>query len=240
VHCAAFFLEPARPAEKGVGAGKDRAPSKAKAPSHLITSAERGRLPAVLLGAWMPGQKAAALPDRVAWLLPAGSRIRLEVHYRGAGEQSGDRSALGLHIASAAPGKQARHLSIDDPALELPAGAGLHRVSRSVVIQEDSEAVAVRPSAHPLLVSLQASAHRPDGTQEVLVWTRGYQFDWQPAYYFRRPVALPKGTRIEVVAHFDNSDSNPKNPNNPPARVRWADHSSGALCSLIIAGNRGE
>ena len=105
-------------------------------------------------------------------------------------------------------------------------------------MQEDAEAVAIRPRAHPLVMSLQTTAHRPDGTEEVMIWTRGYRYDWQPTYYFKRPVALPKGTRVEVVAYFDNSEDNPNNPDGPPKQTRWADLTPDPLCALLIATPR--
>jgi hypothetical protein len=89
-----------------------------------------------------------------------------------------------------------------------------------------------------LVISLQATAYRPDGTQQVLIWTRGYRSGWQPAYYFRRPVALPKGTRIEVVAHFDNSEENRDNPNDPPKQVRWSELTLEPMCVVLIANSR--
>ena len=36
-----------------------------------------------------------------------------------------------------------------------------------------------------------------------------------------RPVALPRGTRLDVVAYYDNSAGNPSNPFHPPRRVRY-------------------
>ncbi len=35
---------------------------------------------------------------------------------------------------------------------------------------------------------------------------------------------LPKGTRIECTAHFDNSANNPDNPD-PKTEVKWGDQS---------------
>lgn len=32
---------------------------------------------------------------------------------------------------------------------------------------------------------------------------------------------LPKGTRIDLVITYDSSADNPRNPCNPPRRVRW-------------------
>jgi len=78
------------------------------------------------------------------------------------------------------------------------------------------------------------TAYRPDGSEEVLLWARGYQFDWQPTYYLKRAAALPKGTRIDVIAYFDNSDSNRNNPNDPPKALRLRELTDEPLCALAI------
>ena len=82
------------------------------------------------------------------------------------------------------------------------------RVESSVRISADAEAVAIRPLLFPFARSLQATAYRPDGTNEVLVWAVDYRYDWQPTYYFKHSVPLPKGTRIRAVAYVNNASSN--------------------------------
>ena len=49
-----------------------------------------------------------------------------------------------------------------------------------------------------------------------------YNFGWQVYYYPKTPLFVPKGTRIEVVAHFDNSVKNPRNPD-PTKEVRFGE-----------------
>jgi len=64
-------------------------------------------------------------------------------------------------------------------------------------------------------------AHYPDGGEEVLLQVPNYSFDWQDAYVFERGAKrFPKGTRIEVTAHFDNSAFNPFNPD-PDETVKF-------------------
>jgi hypothetical protein len=55
-------------------------------------------------------------------------------------------------------------------------------------------------------------ATQPGGRSELLLEVPNYNFDWQMAYSFKTPKRLPKGTRIDVLAHFDNSVFNPYNP----------------------------
>ncbi len=49
-----------------------------------------------------------------------------------------------------------------------------------------------------------------------------YRFDWQLDYYLAEPKALPKGTKVLVTAHFDNSPGNKDNPD-PKATVSYGD-----------------
>lgn len=194
---------------------------------------------AAALATWKPGQKGILLDDGVAQLLPAGSRIAVKIHYRGAGEATVDVSTVGLYFAKSPPRKQLQEIAITNADAIIPVAAEPHPLKVSFTTQSSTEAIAIRPRVHPLVVSLQATAYRPDGSEEVLIWTRRYQFDWEPTYYFRNPVSLPKGTRVEVIAYFDNSEDNQKNPNDPPKSVRWSELTTGPLCALLVVSNGG-
>jgi hypothetical protein len=187
-----------------------------------------------LLTSWMPGQTTVAFEGGVAQLVPAGSRIEARIHYHGAGEATSDLSKVGLYFAKAPPRKQIQQIQITKPEAAIRIAAEPQPLKMSITIQTDTEAVAIRPQVNPLIVSLQATAYLPDGSEQVLIWTRGYQYDWNPTYYFLRPVALPKGTRVEVIAYFDNSGDNPHNPNDPPKALAWSDLSADPLCMLLV------
>ncbi len=221
VHCATLYVEKDVPGNIKGEKGKKTAGST------------------VRLGTWMPGQKSVELADGVAWLLSSGSRVYAMIHYTNSGEATKDQSQVALYFAKTPPRKQAREVAITDPATIVPASGEPHRIKLTFTAEDDLEAIAIRPRAHPLVASFQATAVRPDGTQEVMIWTRGHRFDWQPTYYFKRAVALPKGTRVEVTTYFDNSQANQNNPNNPPKSIRWSELTSDPLCALIVAASRG-
>ena len=232
VHCATVMIEDLPGDAQAVPDGARKA-----GVSRLLSSAQVPVMMAATLAKWMPGQRVVSLPEGVGQLLPAGSRIILKIHYRGAGEAVKDQSEVGFYFAKTAAPRQLRMIAISSPDAVIPVGSS-HRIETSFTVPADSEAIAIRPRSHPLVVSFQATAYRPDGTQEVLVWSRGYRSDWQPTYYFRQPVMMPKGTRVEVVAHFDNSDENRDNPNDPAKQVKWTDLSPDPLCSLMITESR--
>ena len=60
----------------------------------------------------------------------------------------------------------------------------------------------------------------PTGENETLLSIPNYHYDWQQNYRWKPGTKkFPRGTRIEVTAHFDNSRFNPFNPD-PTATVR--------------------
>jgi hypothetical protein len=57
----------------------------------------------------------------------------------------------------------------------------------------------------PPNITLQMEAVRPDGTRTPMI-RLNTRPDWDRRYWFAQPVALPRGTRIEVVANLDDPD----------------------------------
>jgi len=158
----------------------------------------------------------------------------MRIHYHKTKEAVSDQSSLGLYFARDQTTKPLRTIALAAPEADIPAGAERYRVKVSYTMPETAEAIAIRPLLFPFAKSVEATAYRPDGMTEVLIWARAYRYDWQPDYTFRKPVTLPKGTRIELIAYLDNSDNNQNNPNNPARSVRFAS----ALCELSLINVR--
>jgi hypothetical protein len=72
--------------------------------------------------------------------------------------------------------------------------------------------------------AMSMSAVYPTGETETLFNVPNYDFNWQTMYYFAKPKVLPRGTKLEVAATWDNSINNPNNPD-PKAEVHWGDQS---------------
>ena len=66
------------------------------------------------------------------------------------------------------------------------------------------------------------TATYPDGKQQILLSVPKFDFGWQTDYWLAEPLVLPKGSKIHVGAHFDNSAANKANPD-PASTVRWGD-----------------
>jgi hypothetical protein len=108
--------------------------------------------------------------------------------------------------------------------LAIPPGDSNYEVDASSVLQYDCDLVSMMPHAHLRGKSFEYRIVRPDGTSETVLSVPKYDFNWQLFYYLAEPLVLPKGTRIDCVAHFDNSPNNPDNAD-PTKEVTWGDQS---------------
>jgi hypothetical protein len=164
---------------------------------------------------WMPGQ---------ARLIPAGSYLVFQMHYTSNGKAAEDRTQVGLVIAKRAPRERVLAMRASNSWFAIPPGASNHRVEAAASIHQPVRLAAIRPHMHLRGKAFEMTAIFPDGTSRVVLRVPKYDFHWQPYYYLDPPLSLPAGTRIECAAWFDNSASNPRNPD-PRETVRWGEQS---------------
>jgi len=89
---------------------------------------------------------------------------------------------------------------------------------------------------HLLGREMKVTAILPDGTTKPMIWIKDWDFNWQGQYLYEKPMTLPKGTKLEMVAYYDNSTANLRNPNTPPKRVTWGEQTTDemALCFVQL------
>jgi hypothetical protein len=78
------------------------------------------------------------------------------------------------------------------------------------------------PHMHLRGKSMKYDLIYPDGKQETLLWVPKFNFNWQTMYYLKNPLQVPKGSKLVVTAHFDNSAKNKYNPD-VKKDIRWGD-----------------
>jgi hypothetical protein len=104
-------------------------------------------------------------------------------------------------------------------AFAIPPGAPNHEVKSQLTLKSDTTLLSLRPHMHLRGKDFKIAVTYPDGANEVLVSVPAYDFGWQEEYQLTEPKRLPKGTRIDCLAHFDNSPDNPSNPD--PTKTVW-------------------
>jgi peroxiredoxin/mono/diheme cytochrome c family protein len=167
----------------------------------------------------VPGGEAMALPDGVAYKIPAGSVLGLQIHFVTTGKPETCKVEVGLRYARGTVTKQLRHILLVNTKYAIPPEAAAHPVSASQTLPVDALGVGLFAHMHLRGKDMTFRATYPDGTDETLLLVANYSFDWQQPYRWPAGKRLPKGTRLECVAHYDNSPFNPFNPN-PRAEVR--------------------
>jgi mono/diheme cytochrome c family protein/peroxiredoxin len=208
-------------------------------PGYTTTQATPGFLPVSGLGGWAPGNVPDRLPDGMAKVLPKGANVVMQVHYHKTGKAEIDQTRLGVHLAKKPIERAVRVLPVMPfggplSGMEIPAGADHHEIRCSVTLPVDMQAIGVTPHMHLLGKDMQLTATSPDGRVERLLYVKNWDFNWQEGYKFRRPVALARGTRIDMVAHFDNSTANQNNPRNPPEVVGWGEQTFDEMCIAFL------
>jgi hypothetical protein len=186
------------------------------------TTEERARFPQSHFVAYAPGDLPLVLPPGTAKRIPAGSDFSFQMHYTPIGEARADRSSIALVFAKEPPRREARTLGIVQREFEIPPGADNHPVRSSYVFAADADLYSLFPHMHLRGKSFRYTAHFPDGTSEILLSVPAYDFAWQTVYRLAEPRLMPSGTRIDCLAHFDNSPSNAVNPD-PLRKVTWGE-----------------
>jgi peroxiredoxin len=187
------------------------------------------------LGGWAPGNEPSRLPEGIGRFLPRNADAVLQMHYHPSGKPETDRSRIGIHF-SRTPVKQTLHWSAAVKFdLKIPAGEKDFEAKAQWQIPVAVEALAVTPHMHMLGRDMHLWVTFPDGRDQDLITVPDWDFSWQNTYYFEEPIALPKGTILKLVAHFDNSEDNPRNPNKPPKLVTWGEATTDEMCIGFIA-----
>jgi hypothetical protein len=170
------------------------------------------------LGSIAPGEEPMHFPEGYAKLLVKGSRVVFAMHYhkeKGSGTGMWDQSQVAFKFFP--KGAQIRHFvdhnAIGSATFEIPPGHPSWKIGAARVFTEDTNLIALHPHMHMRGKDARYVAFYPDGTSEELLFVPAWDFNWQTDYSFRVPKLLPAGTRLEYVAHFDNSPANPANPN---------------------------
>lgn len=174
------------------------------------------------LAATVPGDTPSIFPEGAAKLLPAGAKLIFQVHYTPNGKRYKDKCSVGLIFADAPVEHEVKMQSIYDFSFKIPAGAPYHEVKASHTFDEEIVLLSLFPHMHYRGKDWTFVAYLPDGTEKRLLGVPRYDFNWQESYILKDPLVLPAGTRIECVAHFDNSSANFANPD-PTVAVRFGE-----------------
>jgi len=181
-----------------------------------------GELGPTNIGGVTPNKPGLVFEPGVARLLRGNSDIVMQIHYTTNGTETRDRTTVGIIYAKQPPTRLAAGGMAINPRFVIPANDANAEVKAVNTLQRDTTITAMTPHMHVRGKDMTYIAHYPDGTSETLLSVPKWDFNWQITYQLATPKLLPKGTALEVIAHYDNSANNKFNPD-PSKDVHWGD-----------------
>lgn len=171
-------------------------------------------------GIYGPGTTFIRYPEGLAKRLPKGWRLLFQVHYEPNGESAVDRPRIGLHFAAQPPRSVVSTLAASNLFIIVPPHKKGHIERAGHRFKQDGELLAFLPHMHLRGQAFRYEIERADGTRETLLDVPRYDPNWQYLYQLRQPIPVKSGERMIATAWFDNSASNPLNPD-PSDRVMF-------------------
>ncbi len=178
------------------------------------------------VGSYAVGAESEVAPTDAGTYIPPGGAIGFQNHYTPYGKEVTEHTKIGLYFYKdgEVPDIVMHNNQIVNNAIELPPYDGHHQEVAYMTFPKDALLYSAFPHAHYRATSSDLWIQYPDGKQKLLLTLPRYDFGWQGHYNFAEPVKIPAGSKLIAHYVYDNSKSNPHNPD-PSKKIVWGDQS---------------
>jgi hypothetical protein len=208
------------------------------------------------LGAWAPGSRPSADPDR-GILVEPGSAVILQMHYHPTPEPPADRSKIRVTLADEVRYQQ-YVLPFTDPSwvggggMMIPAGekSVVHRFDIDLIpfigqFFPDAPLTAGEPflmhtvSLHMHTRGTRASltVEREHGGSECGLYIPRWDFNWQGGYKLAAPITVNPGDQLSLTCEWDNTAENQPIVDGEPMpakNVYWGEGTGDEMCLAVL------
>jgi hypothetical protein len=163
---------------------------------------------------YVPGR---ALNDfrrfNAALLVPAGYDVSWNIHYTPNGVKVTDLPEVGVTVAKEQPQRLLWTSALAVANFAIPPNDGNYATPPAeFTFTADAELHWMSPHMHLRGKDMIYKLVFPDGKEQVVLNVPRYDFNWQLGYELATPIKVPAGSKLVVVAHYDNSPNNKFNP----------------------------
>lgn len=152
--------------------------------------------------------------------IPKGHKLSMQFQYVGMGVEVSNVTKIGFYFADDSGEKlKERLVQAVSTRFVLPPEQHDIPVQAKHVFEEDIVITGVRARMNERGKKMKFTVTFPDGKTQDILSIPAYNYAWQPHYVLAEPVNVPAGSTVHVTGAFDNSVSNPFNPD-PGAEVR--------------------
>lgn len=175
-----------------------------------------------LLLVYAPGSPPDEWPDGLAKFIPRGSDLVFQLHYMPNGHAASDQTSIGLVFAKKPVRRRVITLQLTNSSFLIPPEASNFPVEAWGTLPNDATLLDIFPHMHLRGKKFEFNIVHKNGKAQTLVLVN-YDFHWQLHYKLAKPLKLKAGTKLQVIAWYDNSWMNRYNPD-PNVAVRWGDY----------------
>jgi hypothetical protein len=195
-----------------------------------------GFQPTASLGGWAPGQLPHVLPEGTGIKLYKDSEIVMQLHFHRNGRLEKDRTQIGIYFSKKKVERPFQGGFMMGLFALIPANNDHFVVKGGTTIYEDMVLHDIMPHMHMLGRDIKVTMTPPEGKPSLLFHIKDWDYNWQETYYFKQPLSLKAGTKLELEAVFDNSAKNPHNPFDPPRAVTFGEQTTNEMCFVFFGG----
>ena len=163
------------------------------------------------------------------------TKIVMQIHYYTNVSTEPDQTTIGLYYSKGNVSQRLLFLPLIQTRLDIPPDNPKYAATASLLIPPllDMKVINIFPHMHLLGTDIKVEANTL-GKTNSLIWIDKWDFNWQGAYTYTEPVPLSAFTNLRATCTYDNSTANPRNPANPPKRVRWGEGTEDEMCVVFL------
>ena len=188
--------------------------------------------------AWVPGSSPLVYPPTIGKKLFANSDLLMQMHYGPTPIDEYDQTSVNIFFSDDPIIRYVNTYPIspynlDEPFIILPNQVKTFHGTLDVAF--DISLIGIAPHAHLLAKSYEVYAVSPNGNDTInLIKVPEWNFNWQGLYAYPNMKHIPAGYTVHCFGTYDNTSSNPFNPNDPPQLTTWGESTSDEmyLCYL--------
>jgi len=164
------------------------------------------------VGSYLPGKtNAIEFHDGTGVLIPQGHKLSMQFHYVTNGQSTVDETQFGLYFSDE-PNLKERLTEAVASRFLLPPNENDFELRAEKRIEEDILVTGVRARMNFRGKRMKFIVENPDGLIREIFSVPAYNYGWQPDYLLDEVVPVTAGSTLRVIGAFDNSRSNPSNP----------------------------
>ncbi|MDD9889642.1 MAG: redoxin domain-containing protein [Gammaproteobacteria bacterium] len=184
------------------------------APGEDFWGPERNELSVTrrFIAGYAPGRpNVFEFPQGTGVFIPQGHGLSMQFHYVTNGQRTTDETEIGLYFSDETDLREQLVQAVS-ARFVLPPNDHNHPLQAEHVFEEDIVLTGVRARMNYRGKKMKFAIEESDGSLREIFSVPAYNYGWQPHYILDQPEVLAAGTTVHVIGAFDNSISNPTNP----------------------------